>query len=122
MKQSREFFDIMFILIQAIKKRRLIRFYYESDSRGKKEWRTAEPYLIGIKDRGNGNFFLLALEQKELSKDVNKRNTGHYLLSKIDIQKLEVLQKTFAKPKVRREQIDNTPEIRVVYRYLYPDE
>ena len=83
--------DISDILCDAIKQRSLINFYYESDSSGKK-WRTIEPYIFGIKDKGTGNTFLAALPVEELSKRIEARRMGHYLLKKLDINAFELLK------------------------------
>jgi hypothetical protein len=107
------------ILCKAIKEKRLIKFYYESDTSKKKEWRTVEPYILGIKE--NGNAFLAASPIKKLKGNVNE-HLGHYLLKKIDLNKFELLQKTYKEPKVDRKLIIDTPHIKVICRFVYPDE
>ena len=108
------------VLRKAILERKLIRFYYESESSGKKEWRVVEPYIVGIKETGNK--FLAALPITELSKPLDKRVTGHYLLKKMDLKKLELLDETFDEPHVRRKRIVDTPTIKVICRFIYSDE
>jgi hypothetical protein len=108
------------IVSQAIDNRQLMRFYYESSSSGKKEWRTVEPYILAKKH--NGNVFLAALPLEELKKNIADRNTGHYLLSKMDINQLEILPEKYDEPKVARERITDTPTIKVICRYIYKDE
>ena len=70
--------DITSILCDAIAKRKLKKFYYESESGGK-EWRTVQPYIVAIKDKGAGNTFLAGLPVAELSKSIEKRKLRHYL-------------------------------------------
>lgn len=114
--------DILNVLCDAISQKRLIKFYYESASSNKKEWRVVEPYIVAIKDKGEGNVFLAALPTTELSKRIEDRITGHYLLERIDISKLEVLNETFDQPNVERKRIVDTPTIKVICRFKYRDE
>ena len=114
--------NIIDVLCNAIDKRRLIKFYYESNSSKKKEWRIIEPYIVGVKDKGAGNVFVTGLPKAELSKNIADRITGHYLIDKLDITKLEVLNETFEIPKVERIRITDTPTIRVICRFRYEDE
>jgi hypothetical protein len=113
--------DISDILCDAIKKRRLTRFYYESKSSGN-YWRTVEPYILAIKDNGAGNTFLAGLPVEELSKTIEARVMGHYLLNKLDINAFELSKETYDEPHVPRDKIVNTPTIKVICRYYYPDE
>lgn len=108
------------ILCKSIQERKLLRFYYESESSGKKEWRIVQPYIVGIKE--SGNKFLAALPITELSKPIDKRVTGHYLLKKINLKNLEVLDEVFDEPHVSRKRIVDTPTIQVVCRFKYDDE
>jgi hypothetical protein len=121
-KMTKKKKEVTEILCDAIKRRKLIRFYYESASSGTKDWRTVEPYIIGIKDRGAGNSFLAALPITEMLKPIEKRITGHYLINKIDVNTIEVLEDTYNKPHVERERIVNTPTINVICRFIYDDE
>jgi Fic family protein len=118
MKQKNE--DVQAILCDAIRERRLVKFYYESDSSGKKEWRTVEPYIIGIKH--TGNVFLAGLPVIEKSKPIEKRVTGHYSLKKINLNNLEILSEKYTEPKVERKRITDTPTIKVICRFIYDDE
>jgi hypothetical protein len=102
------------ILCQAIKERRLVRFYYLSNS-GEKAWRTVEPYMV---INNKGNITLIGLPTTELNKAI--KYTGHYLLLKIDIKKFETLDECYDEPKVPREQIVNTPTVKVICRFIIP--
>jgi len=113
--------DIVDILCDAIKKRSLIKFCYESTSTGK-GWRTVEPYIVGIKDNGAGNIFIAALPIKELSKSITERELRHYLLKKLDINAFELLKEAYDEPHVERDKIVHTPTIKVICRYYYPGE
>lgn len=121
-KMTKKKTEITEILCDAITKRSRIKFYYESSSSGKKEWRTVEPYIVAIKDRGAGNAFLAALPVTEIKKKIDKRITGHYLLDRIGIDTIEFLDETYDKPHVERSRIVNTPTIKVICRYKYDDE
>jgi hypothetical protein len=88
------------ILCEAIENRQSIRFYHESRSSGKKGWRIVEPYIIGIKR--TGNVFLAGMPVEERTKSIDERITGHYLLRKIEQNKLEIRSKTYSEPKVRK--------------------
>jgi hypothetical protein len=111
--------NLVSILCKAIEQRRLVRFYYVSES-GKKGWRKVQPYIVGVKE--NGNTFLAALPLEELKKEIGKRKTGHYLIEKIDIDKLEVLSETFSEPNVDRKRVTDTPSIQVICRFRYNNE
>ena len=108
------------LLSKAIKERKKVKFYYESERRGRKEWRTLYPYIIGVK--ANGNIFLAALPEEELSKPISERQLGHFSLSKIDIEKLELLKETYREPAVPTKYITDTPTINVIYRFTYMNE
>ncbi|MEO6730725.1 MAG: WYL domain-containing protein [Ferruginibacter sp.] len=112
--------EISGVLCDAINKRKLIRFYYQSVTSGKKGWRTVEPYIIGVKE--NGNVFLAALPITELSKKIEDRSLGHYLINRFDISTIEVLEPTYQEPRVERFKIDDTHTIEVLCRYYYKDE
>jgi hypothetical protein len=118
MEQRQE--EMKEILCKAIKERRLIQFYYESEKSKKKEWRMVQPYIVGIKE--NGNVFLAALPVSELQKRIEDRITPHYLLKKININKLELLPEKYDKPEVARKRIVDTPTIKVICRFFYEDE
>jgi Fic family protein len=118
MKQKNE--DLKAILCNAIQQRQLVKFYYESDSSKKREWREVEPYILGIKH--NGNVFLAGLPVSELPKSIGKRITGHYLLKKINVNNFEILPHKYTKPNVERHRITDTPTIEVICRFKYPDE
>jgi len=114
--------DIIDVICKAIKQGRFVKFYYESDSSQKKEWRTVIPYIVGIKDRGNGNLFLAALPIAELSKPLITRQPGHYLIKKIDINRFEVLQEIFENSSVPKNLVLDTPTIQVICRFKCADE
>lgn len=82
----------------AIKQKKLVKLYYESDN-GTKAWKIVEPYILAIKDNGAGNIFLAALPTAEAAKKIEDRITRHYLVEKMDIMKLEVLDETFRSTK-----------------------
>ena len=107
-------------LCDLIKQRRLISFYYESKSSGKKEWRTIEPYIIA--ENLKGNLILVGLPIEQRTNAIKKSITPHYLIDKINIGKLEMLSETFEEPKVERHRIETTPTIKIICRFKYEDE
>ena len=114
--------DTIKLLCEIIDQRKLISFYYESKTSNKKEWRTVEPYIVGIKDKGAGNIFLAALPIEQLSKKIKERTLGHYLIEKLDVSRFKILEETFDEPNVERHKITHTPEIKVICRFIYADE
>jgi len=106
------------ILCEAIKQRRILRFYYESTS-GKKEWRKIIPYMVCLNNKGK--LELVGVPEDELKRPVDDREAGHYLINKLDIQQFEILQETFDDPAVPRKIVVNT-QVRPVCRFRYNDE
>jgi hypothetical protein len=117
---NKELKNIIKLLCKSIRERRLIRFYYESDSSGKKEWRTIEPYIIA--KNAKDNLILVGLPLEQIPNRIDKRITPHYLIEKFDINKLEILSKTYKEPKVSRDRIVDTPTIEIICRSIYEDE
>src|SRR5436853_7337004 len=90
---NKELKNIIKLLCKIIREGRLIRFYYESDSSGKKEWRTIEPYIIA--KNAKDNLILVGLPLEQMPNRIDKRITPHYLIEKFDINKLKILSKTY---------------------------
>jgi Neuraminidase (sialidase) len=79
------------MICQAIKERKMLWFYYESGSGN--YWRKVEPYILAIKDKGQGNIFFTGYvhpSEERKGKSTND-NQGQYLMNKIDVNKFEVL-------------------------------
>ncbi len=100
-------------LCKAIHEKRLIKFFYENTTRNHKDWRTIEPYLIGIR-KENGNIFLTGwfLPTKEQLEKGEKAEQKQYLIDRIE--KLSVLDKKFSWVRIDADKIYNTPTIEVV--------
>lgn len=81
------------ICAKAIKRCKKIKFYYESS--GGKYNRTIEPYLIALQE--NGNVFVTGYEypSPERKKKQNIDGQGTWLLNRIDLIQLEILEDTF---------------------------
>ena len=105
------------VLCKAIKERRLLYFYYESDSSGKKEWREIRPYMIIPRDKDN--LELVGLRSEQLK--TGDRQPGHYYLTKLDMEKLKILDEKFDDPGVPGDIVVNTKNP-VVCRFIYDDE
>lgn len=120
MQKDLPYEELVKILCNAIKQRRWLHFYYESETTEKKEWREVIPYLIGINKKGN--LELAGLPSTELSKKIQDRISGHYLLKIIDEKQFKVLSKTLKDPGVPRKRVVDTPTVQVICRFIYPDE
>lgn len=104
------------LLCKAIRQKHVIRFYYKDITKNKKGIRIAEPYILGIKNKGAGNTYLAALPLKNdyQIKDPIKKQLGHYLLP--GIKNLEILPKQFTSIKVEKKIVYDTPTIKVICR------
>jgi hypothetical protein len=80
------------MLCKVIKEKRLLYFYYESDS-GKK-WRKIRPYMIIPNTKENLELVGLPIEELKQT-DKEKRPAGHYLLEKLDMKRFEIWTKLF---------------------------
>ena len=113
--------ELIVNICAAIKKGYLLHFYYESKSSRKKAWRTVRPYLLGTNKAGN--LELAALPTDELSKPINKRVSGHYLLESINLNRFETLPESFDDPGVERTRVTHTPTVKdIICRFIYKDE
>src|SRR5215213_9018005 len=110
MKVSPHIYEIIQLLCKAIKERRSLQFYFESETKGK-VWRTIRPYMILPRDiKGNleseNVLELVGLPTEQLKK--TKRQLGHYFLYKLDMNRFKVLDETFDDPGVPRGIVVNT--------------
>ena len=108
------------IICNAIKHRQVLWFYYESDSG--KYWRKVAPYILAIKDNGEGNLFFTGYvyASEERKSKAEKEGQGHYLLSKIDLNKLEVSDETFNELKLPYNRIfGELRTVKVVCRVVF---
>lgn len=113
-------FALVYLLDKyAIKQHRIVNLYYESDSG--KYWRKVEPYIVGIKDKGKGNFFFTGyfLPTKKQLSEGNKPKQKTFLIDKIDIKKFEISNNKFYKLQVPAERIYHTPSIVVLSRVSF---
>jgi hypothetical protein len=113
---NNELKNIIKLLCKIIREGRLIRFYYESGTSGRKEWRTIRPYMVlpvGL------NIQLVGTPIEELGK--SKPQAGHYLLIRLNMTKFEILPGTFDDPGVDRKIVAGT-QSRVICRFIYDDE
>jgi len=81
------------LICQCIKEHKVLWLSYKSKSG--EHWRKVDPYILAIKDNGEGNTFFTGYvyPSKEAKRENNNDNQGHYLLNKIDINQLEYLTK-----------------------------
>jgi hypothetical protein len=83
------------IICQAIKAKKLIKFFYtESDSEKKSEFKTVEPYLIGY-HRSTNNLVLRAYFLPSREQIAGGKRAGWRLYLIANISHLTVLNQTF---------------------------
>jgi hypothetical protein len=111
------------VLCNAIKNRNLLKFYYESDSSKRKDWRIIKPYMIWPNSNNN-----LSLAGEPLDFRVNKKGeivSGQYLLSQLlerfEKGQFEILSDKFESLKIPRSRVDDT-DTEVICRFIYDDE
>src|SRR4051812_38288648 len=93
------------LLCKAIKNHNTLWFYYESSTGN--YWRKVDPYILAVKDNGDGNTFFTGYvhASKERNEQNRNDNQGQYLLSKIDLSRFKVLDETFDKLKLDHDKI-----------------
>ncbi len=106
--------SIIKTLCKAINQKNIVQFYYEDTTKNITGIRTVEPYIVGVKNKGMGNYFLAALPLTDKFKIKNPatKQPGHYLLS--GIKDLDILSKKFTSVKVKPDMITKTPSIKVL--------
>jgi len=111
----------------AISYRNLVKFYYESrpnskNKGGNKGYRIIRPYMI-LQEAGT--LKLVGTPITELSKEISKRQPGHYKISqleqRLEVNGFEVLPETFDDAAVSRNIVVNTKST-PIYRFIYDDE
>lgn len=108
------------IICNAIKQRKVLSFYYESGSGN--YTRKVAPYILAIKDNGNGNLFFTGYvyPSKEKKSKSDNDDQGHYLLNKIDLNKFEVSHETFNELKLPYDRIfGDLPTIEIICRVVF---
>ena len=104
-------------LCKAIQEKRLVQFYYESKTSDKKEWRTVEPYLIGLRKK-DGHLILSGwfVPNKDQLNEKQQPMQKLYLIERIDKDEIKVLAKTFDRLKVDSKKIYQTPTLEILCR------
>jgi hypothetical protein len=104
-------------LCKAIQERRLVQFYYESKTSDKKDWRTVEPYLVGIRKQ-DGHMVLSGwfIPTDEQLNDKQRAMQKLYLIDRIDKDAITVLPATFSRLKVESNKIYDTPTLEILCR------
>src|SRR5205085_8898714 len=110
------------IIWEAIKNRRLIKFYYESVSNDNKDFRVIEPYIVGIYKTGNKNLYLSGLPYEDFEKKLKRTQQGQYLIRTINPAQLEILPESYEEPGVERIQLVGTPNVDILCRFIYRNE
>ena len=116
--------ELLKLLCKAILQRKLLKIYYESESSGRKDWRTIRPYMIWPNNKNN--LALAGVPTEELQKfSKEKRRSGQYLLSQLITRlnegQIQILSETFDDPGIPQERVDDTPT-KVICRFIYDDE
>ena len=108
------------LICQCIKEHKVLWLSYKSKSG--EHWRKVDPYILAIKDNGEGNTFFTGYvyPSKEAKRENNNDNQGHYLLNKIDINQLEVFDETFDELKLDYAKIFGAlPTIKILCRVVF---
>ena len=126
-KVPKEWKRVIELSWHVIENKHLLKFYYESkpkdkNKEGNKGYRTIRPYMvIPIGE----NLKLVGLPITELSKPIEERQPGHYIISqlkeRLESEEFKILPKTFDDPGVERRIVvaTQTPPI---CRFIYDDE
>ena len=67
------------------------------------------------------NIQLVGTPIEELSKSPNDRQAGHYIITKLDLEKFEILSERFNDHGMPRNKVVNT-QGKVICRFIYDDE
>src|SRR5215203_5223740 len=116
--------ELIELLCKAILQGSLLKIYYESETSGRKDWRTIRPYMIWPNKKENLALAGVPIEElQKLSKE--KRNSGQYLLSQLVIRlkngQIQILSETFDDPRIPRDRVNDT-QTKVICRFIYDDE
>ena len=116
--------ELIELLYKAILQRRFLKIYYESESSGRKDWRTIRPYMIWPNNKNN--LALAGVPIEELQKfSKAKRRSGQYLLTqlitRLKDEQIQILPETFDDPGIPRQRVDDT-QTKVICRFIYNDE
>jgi hypothetical protein len=111
------------VLCKAVREKKLIKFFYKSKKTQKKEWRTIEPYLVGMY-RSNQGFFVSGwfLPSKQQLAEGHEPEHKNYSFTNIGKSSLKTLSKAFKAIKVSREKIDETKTIEIICKVSFEDE
>jgi hypothetical protein len=102
----------------CMKNRQLISLWYDSKSKGYCS-RKIRPYMICINTRGN--LELVGVPEEEWGKPQSDLQAAHYLLSKLNLDKIKTLPDTFDDPGVPRKIVVDI-SAPVICRFIYDDE
>ena len=109
-------------ICKAIQEKRLVKFYYESKTSDKKEWRTVEPYLIGIRKQDGhmvlSGWFIPTNEQLRRNQQEMQKL---YLIDRIQKDAISVLPEKFSRIKVDARKISHTPTLEILCRVNFLD-
>ena len=108
------------ILCNAIENHNMLWFYYQSSTGS--YWRKVDPYILAVKDNGDGNTFFTGYvhPSKERQQQNRNDNQGQYLLNKIDTNRFKVLDETFDELKLDYDKIfGELPTIEIICRVVF---
>lgn len=109
---------VLSLSIQAIKEKRLLTLEYET-SKGKIEVKVA-PHLLAIKNRGEGDIFLLGYQypltkSSKISSIIGERI--ELFLNKVNTKKIKILKETFEPVNFDEQDLFGDPQrVRTIYR------
>jgi hypothetical protein len=112
---------IIRLLCKAISTKHLVRFWYESEKNGRKDWRIVAPYVLG-KKKTNGNIVVsgyFEATRDQLNRGFSSRSTG-FLIKKLRLEQLEILRDRFTRLKLDPKKIFDTSRIEIICRVDFP--
>jgi hypothetical protein len=121
MKVEPKIKDLIELIWEAIKQRRVLKFPFESEG-GNSGDRDIKPYMVHSKNEKEIKVAGVPREFWSLPKEEQQKNVRHYFLEKIDIRVVRILSETFDDPGVPRKIVVKTTTAEVICRFIYNDE
>jgi len=112
---------IIRLLCKAISTKHLVRFWYESDKNGTKDWRIVAPYLLG-KKKTNGNLVIggyFEATGDQVNRGLTSRS-ARYLVKKLQPDQFEILKDRFTRLKPNPKKMFDTSRLEVLCHVDFP--
>ena len=111
--------DIVDQVCNAIKQKRVIKFYYRNKFKKSEDWRIVDPYMLAKNQKGNTFVTGYFTPTQDQLKGGKKPEQKLYLIDEIKEGSFKVLPQTFDKLKVHPRNVYNTPTIEVICRVSF---